>query len=357
MNRWTPIAAQVAKRLRPMRAMDDAATDIVETHPAESGSTKPVLFLEDEDRSRVTATYGERSVAEEWRQVDGTDVRHASTRIHTFKDVLATPFGFFTGMDAFARYGPIRYRDLARARIERRETGFYSTPPVALRYFGHWAIDALAASYLRRPDESLFLPFDPSWDHARQYVERMGIDRIDADYVHFDRLSYSRDIGMNADRAARISRLRADVRRVAGDAGVPGVFIRRGTSGVARVLKNEDTLARALSERGFAIVNTSDELGEIWRKAAGAPITVSMEGSHWTHLYLCAREDAFHILLNPTDRFNNVFAIYVDRTPGQIAGTLAHRDGEGYTVDIDRVLRLVDRSHERLHRRTKPAAV
>lgn len=355
MNRFDPILGQFMKRLRPMRSLEQAAIETIEEHPAEEGPTKPIVFL-DEDRAQVTGTYGEKSVADEWDRVDGYYAYHDATTRYVFENVLATPFGFFTGLDAFARYGPIQYRKLLSAKIEVREKGYYATSPVCLRYFGHWARDGLTSVYLRRPDEDLYLPHDPSWPHARQYIDLLGIDRVQSEYVFFKELSYSPDIGQNSGRAARLSRLRADVRRVAGDAGIPGVFIRRGRSGSARVLNNEDQLAAALAARGFAIVSTTDDLLTIWRKAGGAPVTVSMEGSHWNHVFLASKEDAFHVVLNPADRFNNVYAEFLDKIPGQLAGTLARRDQGGYTVDIDRVLRLIDDRGRAGADRTRAAA-
>ncbi|EKE43413.1 hypothetical protein OCGS_2451 [Oceaniovalibus guishaninsula JLT2003] len=341
MNRCLPILGQVAKRLRPMRGLDAAAVEVIEEHPAERRHTGAVLTLP-EDRALPTGADEGRSVAEEWQRVDGGAVTHQATIRYVLKDVLATPFGFFSGLDAFARYGPIRYRDLLTARIERREKGFFAAIPVAQRYFGHWVTDALTTRLLRRPDEDLYLPVNPGWPHARQYVELLGIDRVQADFVQFDTLSYCRDIGQNTGRAARLARLRAEVRAIAGDAGVAGVFLRRGRTGTDRVLLNEDALADALAARGFAITDTSDDLRGIWAAAGNAPVTVSMEGSHWMNVFLASREDAVHVIVNPADRFNNVAADYVNGTPGLMATTVAVKRDGGYVADIDKVLRLIE---------------
>lgn len=170
----------------------------------------------------------------------------------------------------------------------------------------------------------------------------MKIPRLAAPYVIFEELSYCQDIGQNPGRVARLEQLQAKVQDLFGDAGIPGAFIRRGMKGSPRVLLSEDEVAAALSARGLAIVSSTDPLEHILRSVSGPPITVSMEGSQWNHLFLASGWDALHVTINPADRFNNIYAHFIDHTPGQLATTVAVREGAGYRVDVPNLLRLID---------------
>lgn len=226
--------------------------------------------------------------------------------------------------------------------IERHASGYFAASPITQQYFGHWVCDGLITTYLKRLHEELYFPYNPAWSHAREYVDLLKIEQLRPDHVIFDEMSYCRDIGQNAGRAARLERLQAKVQGIFGDASVLGAFIRRGRTGVPRVLLNEDEVVDALSTRGFAIVSSTGPLEHILRSVSGAPITVAMEGSHWNHLFLASRGDALHVTINPADRFNNVFADFIDHTPGQLATTVAIREGDGYRVDVSNLLRLIN---------------
>lgn len=342
MYRLRPVISQIAKRAGfGIPELAKAAVEVIEEHPSTTAFSKPVHML-DEDRAKVEGAQLATSLDEQWAIIDGRQVVHEATIRYVFKDVLATPFGFFTKFQGFARFGPVRYTEILSAPIERRKSGFFASNPITQQYFGHWIRDGLITAYLKRPHEELYFPSNPAWTHASGYVELLKIPRLAAPYVIFEELSYCQDIGQNPGRAARLEQLQAKVQDLFGNAGIPGAFIRRGKTGSPRVLLNEDEVAAALSARGFAIVSSTDPLEHILRSVSGAPITVSMEGSQWNHLFLASRRDALHVTINPADRFNNIYAHFIDHTPGQLATTVAVREGAGYRVDVPNLLRLID---------------
>lgn len=342
MYRLRPVASQISKRIGfGMPQLTEAAVEVIEEHPSTTAFSKPVLML-DEDRAKVTGAQLATSLAEQWAIIDGRNIVHEATVRYVFRDVLATPFGFFTKHQGFARFGPVRYAEIMSAPIERRASGFSAASPITQQYFGHWVCDGLITTYLKRSHEDLYFPSNPAWTHSKEYLDLLKIERLHSDYVIFDEMSYCRDIGQNPGRAARLERLQAKVQGLFGDSGVPGAFIRRGRTGVPRVLLNEDEVADALSARGFAIVSSTDPLEHILRSVSGTPVTVAMEGSHWNHLFLASRRDALHVTINPADLFNNIFADFIDHTPGQLATTVAIREGDGYRVDVSNLLRLID---------------
>lgn len=338
MYRLRPVMSQIAKRVgfgRPDLA--DAAAEVIEEHPATTAVSKPVLML-DEDRAKVERAEATTSLAEQWAIIDGRQVVHDATVRYVFKDVLATPFGFFTKHQGFARFGPVRYADMISAPIERRQSGFFASNPITQQYFGHWIRDGLITTYLKRSHEELYFPSNPAWTHASRYVDLLKISRLAAPYVIFEVLSYCRDIGQNAGRAARLEQLQARVQGLFGDAGIPGAFIRRGKTGSPRVLLNEDEVAAALGARGFAIVSSTDPLEHIRCPYHGFDGGKPVEPPPSCITPGCAACDD-----QPGRSVQqSLYAHFIDHMPGQLATTVAVREGQGNRVDVSNLLRLID---------------
>ncbi len=55
-----------------------------------------------------------------------------------------------------------------------------------------------------------------------------------------------------------------------------------------------------------------------------------------------ARQLGLKPCFNPAYLFNNIFADFIDHTPGQLATTVAIREGDGYRLDVSNLLRLID---------------
>lgn len=68
-----------------------------------------------------------------------------------------------------------------------------------------------------------------------------------------------------------------------------------------------------------------------------------MEGSHLAHFLLPATDETILITINPADRFNNVFADYAGVLGGRHGTVVAEIDGPGYRVDIDHLMRFIER--------------
>ena len=295
----------------------------------------------DADRARVTAAHPESSLAHEWGRIAGGPAVHGATRRLTLRRALATPWGVFTAKGGYFRFGrpPL---GLFTGPVARRETGFYPLHAAGLRYFGHWLRDGLPAALLAREDEALYLPCPASWPHAAAYARAAGLTPA-AGPVFFDELTLCEDVGQNASRRARVAEIHARLAAsLPGGSGAPGVYVARGAAGGGRALVNEEALIAALKARGFAVTSADDPLEAIRAAAAGARITVAVEGSHWNHAFFAARQGALHITLNPSDRFNNVFADAVPCLGGRLATSVAVRHGAGYVADIDGVCALVD---------------
>lgn len=337
---FSPFPTLVSQRLFGRKSLEAVAVEVIEECPAESGPTKPVLIL-DRERGLVTRSQEETTLENEWRRLDGGEAQHRATLRYVFEEVTATPYGFFTKGQAFSRFGKLRADDLLTSGVRRLEAGFYASNQICMKYFGHWLCDGFVVAGLRQADEILVKPYVESWGHAPRYIDRLFPDAIANEIVHFDRMSFSDDIGQTSNRGQRLRDLRERVRALAETSGAPGVYLRRGDGGAKRSLVNEDEVLGVMKDIGFSIVSATDDLDSIWAASGGAPITVTLEGSHFNHVFLSSREDAFHIVINPSDRFNLVFADFVTHTGGRLATTVATRDGDGYRANVDSILELI----------------
>ena len=120
------------------------------------------------------------------------------------------------------------------------------------------------------------------------------------------------------------------------------VYLRRGETGDQRLLNDEDAMIRRLERRGFCSINIQDlELGEIHAALCEATVIVSLDGSHITHIYYTAPENAALVTMIPDDRFVDVHKKYCDCVGMRIGFLVCGRAGDGYDVDLERTLDLV----------------
>ena len=346
LARFWPDIARTLRRLRPGPTLEEVA--ISRETLAEAGETSfPAVLMPEGDFDRVTGFSLWNDRAKEMRRIAGGPIEIGRIERFVIPNALATPGGFFTPTAGLNEWGRIDRARLLRAAIPRRDRGFYPADGAALRFFGHFVKETLAETLLARAGEEIFLPLSPGWAHAPAYVDALGIERASEDFVLYRELAYVRDIWTSPHRLERVAEIHARMQRRLldrfGPSAASGLYISRAGTGTARDLVNEDELIGALEARGFAIVSARDDMETIWRAGAGVPVSVSIEGSHWNHaLFACARRP-FHLILNPADRFAAFFAEFMPAVDGRMGSVVMEPGEGGYHVDVDRVMRLLDR--------------
>ncbi len=328
--------------MRPTPALSALAESVDIICPEEAG-WMPGIAMEPESWNSVTGFHDDSSAELERKRVCGGEQIHGATVRYVFKNVLASPFGFHVLGGSYAGLGGGYLSTLKTKKILKRGKGMYASSAVTSRYFGHWLTDALSTSFLKTDDEDLYLWCDPSWGHAEDYLRLLGIDRIEHDFVHFEQMTFFEDVGQNSNRRARLKRLKRLVGSINQLSSDNFVYLRRGGTGEKRLISNEDALTAALVEKGFQVVGVEEPLEKILNVISGAKLTVSMEGSNFAHLMLAARSGAAHIVINPSDRFNNVFSDYLPAFQDRMATVVAKSDEVGYEVDIYKLLILIDK--------------
>lgn len=352
LSRVYPLTAAIATRIQ--RHRQAGFPGIAEEVAPAVQSYHPPVFFDEADWDIVTALEPSTNIQLERDRIGGRMCLHSATVRYRMDNVLATPQGVFTFQRSFGRCGKLALADLATRRIPEFEAGFSAANSVTLRYFGHFLNDGLPAALLRQPGEELVLPFDPAWQHAHDYLRLLDLHPCPELYGFYRKLWICDDRGVNAHRQARTRAISRQIQ--AGRAPSPhaGVFLRRGASGVARVLGNEDELADRLAGLGFAICDIDMPLERMLDLMAEVGTVVTMEGSQWVHAHFGAAADALIVTINPADRFNNIAADMVPALGQRLATIVAPRDGGGYRVDIDRLLALIDRARNEMARQPQP---
>jgi capsular polysaccharide biosynthesis protein len=216
------------------------------------------------------------------------------------------------------------------------------------RYFGHSIRDDLPLLLLA---ESLGTPIRtsaPLFAHQSQLLEMLGMGARPFESVRFDRLTLLDDHHMSDHRVQRYRELRRRIAQRFPARPHPGVFIRRGGKGERRSLEGEEALMVMLHFRGFKIVDPDVmSASEILSEISGARIVVAVEGSHTALSVLAAADNCTFLLLQPPDRFNNVFKGYTDAMGMRYAFLIGMPTGPGrFRFLPDNLARMLDRIEE-----------
>jgi hypothetical protein len=227
---------------------------------------------------------------------------------------------------------------LGRATLTSTSTG--------AQYFGCLLLDDFVLELLAaNPEECVSMLSRPS-GHEADYRALLGLPpkRVVRRTV-VDELTLFIDPAWNASKAERYRQLRAVLRQnVPNPAGTQRLYIRRGLSGQRRVMANEAELEAVLERHGFTVIDPMQlSATEVSRLSLGARVVVSIEGSQISHAQYSMADDATLIILQPPDRFCMQYKEFTDAL-GMRCGFLVCEPGDaGFTVDIDALLRLLER--------------
>ena len=343
MKKYYPLFSKLSGKLFGAQSLAQSASRVEEIAPGEIPPLPPVA-MDESQREKVTRAEARTSLAAEWQKIEGRpENRNGPSTRYEFDNVLATPDGFFSPRYSHNKWGKLDFSALLKGEIAEVEQGFHGLRSIGARYFGHWVMDCLPTTKLRRPEESLFFPTPENWPHALAYEKVFGLEPLAHDYVFFRKMAFCDDIGKNSHLGARLQALRGEVHAYCGATGGKKVYLRRGATGVARTITNEDELTEALAAQGYEIVDAQADLDTILAACTRASIVISMEGSHFANCMLPADADTRFVIINPADRFCNVWSDYLGVMGGHMGTVIAAKDGDGYFVDIAHLLDFSER--------------
>jgi capsular polysaccharide biosynthesis protein len=155
------------------------------------------------------------------------------------------------------------------------------------------------------------------------------------------RLHVYKDYALNASKRQRLQTLarRLKVHFPSAPCAPRSIYLRRGGSGVSRLVAEEETLITALQGSGFAVVDVEGiALADLMAALSGAEIVISIEGSHINHALFAMAEGGVLLVLNPADRFNAFHLANAAAFGLQPATLVMQRVEGGYGADPAEVL-------------------
>lgn len=334
LHRLSPYVSGLRRRIG-IRASEPDATCL---HAAEVAEHPAIAALPGQ-RARVTATVGKNAQAH-LAYFDGGPLTHAACERRTYTDAFVFANGFTAHGRNFNRLGQLDHRRLLTGPVYELPEAHYCMEDRAYHYFGHWLF-CFSTALLAEDGAPILHTPDPTWSHAADYEAAFGLPAAKGMQFRVGRLHVYRDYALNASKRRRLHTLARRLK--ARFPPVPGaprkIYLRRGASGVSRLVAGEETLITALQGEGFAVVDVEGiALADLMAALSGAEIVISVEGSHITHALFAMAEGGLLLVLNPADRFNAYHLARAAAFGLQPATLVMPRVEGGYGADPAEVL-------------------
>ena len=330
-------------RQRP--SLDEVASRSWELCPATTDTSRPAIFL-DGALERITGYTPWGSEANEMERVRGGTGEHAATVAYMLENVrISGPMLYRGAFKARHGFGPEQpFADLPR-HDSLDEAHLVSNFAGSL-FFGSFLID-IAVEMLPGDGDHAIGMVTNEYGHEAEYRRMLSLPRPPrAGNTAVGKLVLYSDFAQNGLKEERYRELRRRLRTHFQD--VPdkpaGVYLKRGVTGERRVVENEAEIEAALTARGYDIVEPA-VLGadEVTRRCLDAPVVVSVEGSHLSHAIYSLADDGAYVVLQPPDRFAMPYKEVADRLDQRFAFEVGTPAEGGFTVEPDRLQRLLDR--------------
>ena len=349
-----PVTSRVVRRLRGRTGPADIAVRTVTYAPAVTVPTPPAAVFFADELDRVTGVSGQTSIAHEMATLRGT-TEFGPSMAYQLPEVVMIDGNLMRG--AFRHeIGASRERLFVRRSDVAVEDGIAIAASVAgNQFFGHAIIDDLATA-LAAPEfgdaRSCNLPLNQS-GHVHQYRVAADVD-LPVVWNAVVRSSWVfRDPYLNDSKVARLGVLRERL-MAARPPSEPlpdtRLFVtRRGPlDRCGRAPVNEEAVGTELSERGWRVLDpTAVTLAELVQAFGQARVVAGVEGSQLAHTVLLCHPGTALVTLQPPRRFGMLLKDFADRLGMRFGCHVGTATSDGWTADIDQVLRLVDLIEDR----------
>jgi len=308
----------------------------------------PAIYLT-ESLGRVSGVMSDTTYERELRRVEGGKVEHAATVVYTVAKARLYNGSLYAG----AWRNPLLDRGAGSPHLRLEpwveKTGALACTLYGNRYFGHWVYDDLPLSLAAETLDHPVIVARRPYHHEPGYRQMLDLERRTCTEGVFERMLVLEDVGQNSFKKRRYQELRARLRSRCPADGRSLIYIRRGARHALerRFLVNGPEVERFLVSRGFRVVDP-DELSaeEIVRQIMGAKLVIGTEGSHMAHAAYTMADDSVLCVLQPPDRFNNVFKDYTGCLDQRYAFVVGAPAEGGFRVEpdeIDRTLALIEK--------------
>jgi Glycosyltransferase 61 len=344
-----PRVAAVARKIAPgldrfggNPRLEDVAEKSWVLSPAEA-TVIPPAFYDEDDLARVTGVDADSSREIEWRRIRGGAREYPASVAYQLRDavlskghVILPQLVYPVTTDPLPLWG--RYLET------EHEPSLLTATFNGSRYFGHWMMDELTRMLAAPRVGQPVAPPRPLSSHQQQYLKLLDLGPPERSDVLFRQLTILDERNQGKYRRERYVVLRERVRRGRRVVPCEGVMLLRKQTGAARILVNEEDVAERLAERGFRVMcPTEHTVEEILDTCMGAKVVLGVEGSQMTHALFAMQDRGSLVVLQPPNRFNNILKAYCDGLGLRYAFTVGHQRKEGFFVEPEKVMRLLDR--------------
>ncbi len=310
--------------------------------PSETKLSLPAIYLEGQ-LDKITGFIEGVNLDMEKKRLSGTMREHGATVAYHIRDALI--------LNGYVYKGAMKYTPVSTPESFFRPKVVDYIPKAALsctftgnRFFSHWMIDdltlALAAQELA---EAITLTRKP-YIHELDYLNHFNIQTRSVAQAKCGDLIIIDDVGQNSFKRQRYEVLRSSLKNLTPLEPNYGIMIRRGKSGVSRIMTNEDEVAQFLETRGFSIINPQCmSAREIISRTLGAKIIIGTEGSHMAHGLFTMADNGTIINLQPPYRFHCIFKDYTDCLDMRYGFIVGNSSPGGFTIDVEELARTLDK--------------
>ncbi|HET8705787.1 MAG TPA: glycosyltransferase family 61 protein, partial [Pseudomonadales bacterium] len=323
------------KRLTGAKSQDSLASvaaKCIEIAPPEIRPNRPTIMLPG-ILQRIKAYCPDTTVELEQERLGTNSRKHGGTYAYLLKDAImldGTLFADGMGMHLLPKR---RHRLWANLSHLSGEFALASSLYGNI-YWGHWLLDDCPKYFLAEQYGECVTPLRAKYGHQADYERLMGMKLREINAVKFESLWVFDDYGQNSSKAARFSQMREALLQainMPSPASHTGVYLTRGMAGARRYLVNEPEVAEFMAARGFRVLDPmKSSVEEILRASAGAKIVAGVEGSGLAHAIALMAPESTLMVINPPNRFNNVYKDMTDCMNTNYAVVMGILSGEDF---------------------------
>lgn len=323
-----------------------AAHSVTICQASELPAITPFYWDEHLPRIRGSATYGAEQVIRE----------DLNRKVFQFRPVVAHWL-----RDAVMLDGSVYvrgYRHELRHANQRRRIGFNVSGTAGeieraalvstcagSTWWGHWVEDEVPLQILAEEFASPVAFSRESYRDESAYRKVFGIaEPARFGVARFRELLLIDDFAQNPNKTKRYRFLRNRLAQL--PAGHDRVYLRRGETGVRRILANEAEVIERLESLGFRTVDISrSSTQDIIASCRGASVVVSVEGSHLAPLLYLMRDFATLVILNPPHQVHTTVAdigVFCGLSSGMFVCEPEGDSRTDFRADPDELARFID---------------
>ncbi len=325
--------------LQSSKSVEDVAVKTVELSPPLIRKNRPTIMLPGK-LDRIVAYCSDTNRELELERLSGDDRKHDGTYAYLLKDAVIINGNLFCDglyLPQLAERKHHIWFDLKREKAEcALSCSLYGNV-----YWGHWLLDDCMKYFIAEQFGAPVVPERKPYGHQTDYERLLGMSLRSVNAVKFDSLWVFRDEGQNDSKRLRYQKLRERLLAAIGMENPPehaGVYLIRGLAGSRRLMTNELEVAERLRQRGFRVIDPMKLTAEeILRACAGAKVVAGIDGSGLSHAIALMAPETTLLVINPPNRFNNVYKDMTDCMNVNYAVAVGISLGDDFYVDLDEI--------------------